>query len=147
MVPVPQIPKWILLVALLLGCNACGASAQASGNTFKTPSGNIFCYYSTDDEVLRCDIAEYTNEQPEQPSDCELDWGGMFAMTAEGKAGRICAGDTVTDDRYPVLEYGSTWRRGNFRCMSERSGLRCVNKTGSGWLLRRSSQELFSAMP
>jgi hypothetical protein len=37
------------------------------------------------------------------------------------------------------LRFGQTWRAHGFRCTSRRSGLRCVNRAGHGWLLGRQT--------
>jgi hypothetical protein len=42
-------------------------------------------------------------------------------------------------DRARLLQFGQSWHRGAYRCTSRRSGVRCTNASGHGWVfgLRR----------
>ena len=98
------------------------------------PSDNIACaLYSG---VLRCDI--FSGLKPEPKRKCDLDWTGLD-VAKDGKAGPVCAGDTVYDKHAPVLDYGSKWRRAGITCRSRTSGLRCHNRKGHGFFLSRES--------
>lgn len=119
------------------------AHGQQGDETFRMPSGNVGCYFSAMDGSLRCDVIEATQAPPERPDDCELDWGAMFDMTTHGEARRICAGDTVAGSQAPLLEYGRTWTRAGFECVSRSTGLHCTNAAGHGWQLSRTEQTLF----
>src|SRR4051794_26500439 len=102
----------------------------AGGEQFRTPSGRIGCLYARyHGAYLRCDIEGVSKPRP---PGCDLDYGGAFEMRPNGRAHRICAGDTVLCPRLRgfktcyVLAYSSTWRRGGFRCVSQTAGLRCT---------------------
>lgn len=124
------------------------AHAQDRPIGFLTPSKNIVCQFFADSgqennrAVLRCDIMNM-EIRPRRPSDCELDWGHAFEMSAKGSAGRICAGDTVMDASLPVLAYGEVWQRAGFTCRSEQTGLTCFNAMQRGFSLARAKQEVF----
>lgn len=123
---------------------ANGQDVAQGADHFQSPSGNIFCsYFDLDGGTLRCDLGEVNNPQPPRPEECENDWGPMFEMNGRGMAQQICAGDTVVAPDSPILEYGQRWRRGEFRCSSSRAGIRCTNRSGHGWQLRKSEQNLF----
>jgi hypothetical protein len=110
-------------------------------NGFRSPSGNIHCQHFNADAALRCDLKEIVNRPLPRPRDCENDWGQAFEVFArKNETGPICYGDTVMDDRLPVLGYGERWQRGDFVCHSERTGVSCVNSLGAGFALSRSAQ-------
>lgn len=118
------------LTPIVLGLSLLSASlAQAQDRPigFLTPSKNIACQFyadngqANDKGVLRCDIMNM-EMRPRRPTDCELDYGHAFEMSAKGSAGRICAGDTVMDASLPVLAYGDVWQRAGFTCRSEQTG-------------------------
>lgn len=145
-------PPWAFGVVaalsfLLMGLGSDRAQAQ-SPNGFRSPSGNIHCQYieadADSDAVLRCDLKAIANRPPPRPKDCDLEWGQAFEVFAKKPlTGPICYGDTVMDDRLPVLSYGGRWQQGDFTCRSERDGVRCVNSLGAGFHLSRSAQQVF----
>lgn len=106
--------------------------------TFQMPSKNIGC--ATSEGVLVCDILSGLKPEPKQK--CELDWTGM-EMERLGPSQPRCAGDTAYVQSAPVLEYGSTWRRDGFTCVSQRSGLQCRNQENHGFLLARNAWTQF----
>ena len=68
------------------------------------------------------------------------DWGASAEVTS--KARLTCRGDA--NNSGPVLAYGHSTQRGNFACLSERTGMTCVNKkTGHGFKVNRASYSLF----
>ena len=130
--------RGMILVGLLLVAIAVAAAAQARESvyvTFRMPSGNIACGYSTDfgPVTLRCDIL--SGMKPGLAGRCELDWTGL--SMGRGIARPTCAGDTVYDPKAPVLKYGSVWKRGPFTCVSLLIGLSCTNRTGHGFFLSK----------
>jgi hypothetical protein len=106
--------------------------------TFQMPSKNIGC--GTSEGVLVCDILSGLKPEPERK--CELDWTGM-EMERLGPSQPRCAGDTAYVQSAPVLQYGSTWRRDGFTCVSQQSGLQCRNQENQGFLLARNSWTQF----
>lgn len=131
----------VVALALLLFASPTQAAPFPG---FQTPSRNIYCgYYAPQGAfpaTLRCDVLSGLKPAPRRT--CELDWTGI-ALSATGRAAAECAGDTVADQRLPVLRYGSTWRRGRFTCVSRRSGLTCRNRSGRGFFLSRGAWRVF----
>jgi hypothetical protein len=111
---------------------------------FKSPSGNIGCMLMTGAwNGARCDIFELTMSYPIPPADCDLDWGHAFEVPAFGRAGAVCAGDTVADPGAFVLGYGKEVTLGGVTCTSASSGMSCVNAQGHGFSLARARQRLY----
>lgn len=106
--------------------------------TFQMPSKNIGCAAS--EGVLVCDIL--SGLKPEPKSNCELDWTGM-EMERLGPAQPRCAGDTAYVQSAPVLQYGASWSRDGFTCLSQESGLQCRNRENHGFLLARRTWTQF----
>ena len=132
------------LILLSLPPLAATANAQDVPAGFQSPSKNIACQFFTEakQNTLRCDILA-VERKPRRAADCELDWGDAFEMTAKGSAAPICHGDTVTDQRLPVLAYGEVWQRGGFTCRSEQTGVTCFNAMQHGFALSRATQKVF----
>jgi hypothetical protein len=113
---------------------------------FRSPSGNIHCQFFADegDAAVRCDLRQMTNRPPPRPRDCDLEWGQAFEISVRAVRGvRLCHGDTVEDDRLPVLPYGRSYERGGLVCTSERTGVTCRNARGHGFTLSRAAQFVF----
>jgi Family of unknown function (DUF6636) len=116
------------------------SDAQLSTASFRTPSRNMGCVFHPQrpsrPAFLRCDLLSGLRPQPARR--CELDWVGL-GLTPRGRAAPICAGDTAVDPASRILAYGRAWRRGPFRCISRRTGLRCTNAASRGFVLARRS--------
>jgi hypothetical protein len=138
--------KKIFAILMLFGLGFLGLPTTAASNLigFQTPSKNIHCagFMDASGTSLRCDILQNNAKIPARPKDCDLDYGSAFEMTLKGKSLRLCYGDTVAD-AYPVLQYGTTWKWAGFVCTSSTAGVRCVNLSGHGWQINKSSQTLF----
>jgi hypothetical protein len=126
------------LASLLL---PAGGSAVPIAKPFRTPSGHIGCYYTTEPTFLRCDVTFRTRFGGKRCA--EGDIGHAFGMTANGRARALCVSDTAIEPRAPVLAYGATRRDGPYACTSRPSGLTCKNRKGHGWMLSRRRQKLF----
>jgi hypothetical protein len=130
-----------VLAIVAVAPDRAAAQRLTFDNGFRSPSGNIHCQYFNTDDVLRCDLKEIANRPLPKPRDCENDWGQAFEVFGrKADTGPICYGDTVMDDRLPVLGYGERWQRGDFVCHSERTGVSCLNSLGAGFELSRSTQ-------
>jgi len=101
--------------------------------TFQMPSKNIGC--ATSQGVLVCDILSGLKPEPNQQ--CEVDWTGM-EMERLGPAQPRCAREAPAAPGSPVLEYGTSWSRGGFTCVSQKSGVQCRNQENHGFLLART---------
>jgi hypothetical protein len=141
--------RYLAGVALFLALGVGSASAKSSSAFFQTPSKNIGCIYvnpfaAGDKPYLRCDIGGGLHPLPPRPRNCDLDWGYGYAMSGPGgRATPFCAGDTAHDPRAPILQYGRTWKKGPFRCLSRSVGLRCANSVGHGFFLSRQHSYTF----
>ena len=122
---------------------AAPASAPAADpQMWQTPSKNIACV--TFEASLRCDMRVLGNPAPPTPESCNGDYGNAFGVTRRASRGRrLCVTDAVGGPGTPTVRYGTTWRRNGFRCRVRRSGVRCVNRRGHGFALRRGRQRLF----
>jgi Family of unknown function (DUF6636) len=134
-----------MVVAAAVSTAGAHAAAQPSVRIeFRLPSGNIGCVGSVAmrglPSFLRCDILSGLRPVPKRP--CPLDWTG-FSLMPTGAARATCAGDTAYKQRAPILRYGTTWRQGGFVCRSRRSGLRCTNRSGRGFVLARTRSYAF----
>jgi hypothetical protein len=131
-------------LSLSLFLTFAAAHAQSGPAGFLAPSKNIACAYFDYDRqnVLRCDIMEAT-VTARRPADCDLEWGKAFEMRSKGSVERLCYGDTVFDDKLPVLAYGDVWQRGGFTCKSEQTGVTCFNVDRRGFSLSRAKQQVF----
>jgi hypothetical protein len=130
----------IVLTALALVAGATPASGASGAETFRTPSGNVFCAYEHYDFAptrLRCDIRSGIKPLPPKPASCTLDWGQGYSLRQIGFAHVLCAGDTIYDPKAKVLAYGRTWHGGGFTCISRKAGLRCLNPRGHGFFLSK----------
>jgi hypothetical protein len=140
---------------LLLGVFLVGAAPVSARPTlgvvqsFRTPSGNIGCVYSTAGIAghmrasVRCDIRSGLKPRPARPRNCDLDYGDSYEITTTGRAVIVCHGDTALDPHARVVAYGTTWRRGALVCNSKSVGLRCSNRSGHGFFLSRGHSYRF----
>ena len=135
-----------VVVAAIAVLAAPGAGTGGTGGieTFRTPSRNIACGFFPSSfgnpTFLRCDIL--SGLKPEPRRTCEGDWTGA-SMRVTGRAGAVCAGDTVYDPRSRILGYGKTWTRAGMRCTSRTTGLTCTNRSGRGFFLSRQRWRVF----
>lgn len=136
--------KRLFAAAALIALSIPAAMAQ---DGFRSPTGNIHCQFYADGDggaTMRCDVAQISNRPPPRPQACDLDWGHAFEISARATRGtRLCYGDTVQDNRLPVLAYGRTWQRGGINCTSQQTGVTCRNTRGAGFTLSRASQSVF----
>ena len=143
----------VRLAALLLSLTALAVPASASAKKtplpgFHSPSGNIRCYYEGGrPAVLRCQIgqAAYTKRLVAYcgAPPIGVDWAG-FELTATRKGAVTCSGGVLysPETQVPVFvnqPYGTTWRRGGFRCDSRRTGVSCRSRAGHGLFISRAS--------
>jgi Family of unknown function (DUF6636) len=120
-----------LLGLLLLGGGP--ALGESGAETFRMPSGDVYCayeHYSISPTDLRCEIR--TGIKPKPPL-CD----DGYIMRQTGRARPFCAGDTIRDRHAVVLAYGTTRQFGVFKCRSSVSGLKCVNATANGFVLNK----------
>lgn len=132
----------MLLLSLTALLVAAPAAIAKDPQQWNSPSRNIRC--GQFNKFLRCDMSELGNPPAPKPASCEFDYGQSFGISLTGRRGvRNCVSDAVGGPDYPVLPYGTTWRRNGFKCKIRRSGVRCTNPTGHGFAIRRGRQRLF----
>ncbi len=134
----------LLLIGLLVAATMAvlAPSASAKVKFFQSPSGNIGCVIDRQSGV-RCDIRNRDWRPPPKPASCQLDWGHGLVVERRGRGHFVCAGDT-TLGQGRRLAYGDAIRRGRFRCVSSRSGMRCViRRNGHGFVLSRERARRF----
>jgi hypothetical protein len=139
-------------VALLASAAAMAVLVSSSAAStlpgFRTPSGNIGCYFAAREQgqpaYLRCDIRTGLKPKPPRPPKCvDLNWGDSYTLFVKGRTVVTCHGDTAIDPKAPVLRYGTAWKAGGFRCTSKLAGLRCRNQSGHGFFLSKQHSHRF----
>jgi hypothetical protein len=138
----------VLAVAAAALLTPSGVARAADGaDTFRMPSGNIFCayeHYSFAPFDLRCEIRSKLRPMPPRPEACrDAAWGEGYSMRQRGPARVLCISDTIYDPKARVLAYGTTRQFGVFRCSSSTAGLRCTNATGHGFFLGKERSYTF----
>jgi uncharacterized protein DUF6636 len=112
---------------------------------FATPSGNIKCFAAAyNGGYVECIIESGLVPVPTSPP-CDLDRPGLVVGTS-GSARPSCRGDptpAVLDKRIPALPYDDVWKGFGVHCVSQTSGLTCVNGDGHGFFLSRERWKLF----
>jgi hypothetical protein len=147
--------KVTLLICIAVAL-ALSASAAACGDDpgllpgFKSPTGNIKCYYNPHGltqrgftPIVRCglDHADYASRLQ---SYCEAgDWHG-FSLTPTRRPLLYCPGG-ASGDRvdFHTLAYGKTRQLGQFVCTSRNTGVTCLNRHGHGLFVSRQAYRLF----
>ncbi len=118
---------------LLMLCALPTMGAFANESFFQSPSGNIYC--EGYDDSVSCIIFDTTKGYN----------GCAYIIGADDKKARKeCAPDGSIDGQ-PVktLAYGKSINGTGWTCTSQKTGMRCVNKSGKGFQLSRASQRLF----
>lgn len=111
--------------------------------TFRSPSGNIGC--TMVDGGARCDIRKRDWSPPPRPASCshQVDFGQGIAVSRNGEASFVCAGDTALDPGASSLAYGTASEVGGLECISREDGVTCVNRAGHGFFLSIQSYQVF----
>jgi hypothetical protein len=140
--PAPMARTPLLLVAAVAALVLAGSSAASVRDTFvfvHTPSGNIACVLENTSAPtrLRCDIKTGIKPAPPKPKGCHYDWGSSVGLHPHGRAFGLCVSDTVIGQKGKTLAYGTTWTRAGFRCLSQRTALRCHNLSGHGFSISK----------
>ena len=133
----------LLTVMALLVCAAGAQAATISG--FRSPSRNISCALVAKPATLFCSIAQSSYVQRLQrhclrPDGSGVDWHGFELGAA--RAGEVtCSGGVLVMGTvvYRTVPYGTTWRRGPFRCASARTGVTCRSGHAHGLFISRAS--------
>lgn len=138
----------LALVACALCVAGLAAAAPASAGifaAFQPPSRAIHCIYSAGSGVaprVRCDT-DYATRFRRRPARCMGDFGQSFELTARGRGRAICVTDSANVPGARVLPYDAVRRFGAISCVARRTGLRCYNSRGHGFLLSRARQLVY----
>ena len=147
--------NFLLVVVLISAGSPAAVSLQES---IQTPSKNIKCLYSDEDNefgfAVVCKILEVSRKSYNRPNSLNCrssDWGYVFSLKARGNAQIECKTDIIyweiaeSELRYSVLNYGTskTFVRSGITCISESAGLTCRNRSGNGFFISRSKQRIF----
>ncbi len=135
-----------MLVLLAVGLvGAAGAQGGTVVRGFRSPTGNISCALVATPATLFCSITQSSYRLRLQarcmrPDGSGVDWHG-FELGAVRKGAVTCSGGALVmgDVRYTTAAYGTTWRRGPFRCASARTGVRCHSASGHGLFVSRAT--------
>src|SRR5690348_3603722 len=129
-----------LLLVSVAALARAGTAVADLAIPFRTPSGNIGCYYTSNRNLqarLRCDIRSGLKPAPAKPKGCPPGWGDRYELAPTGRAGLPLPGDTAIGPASRILRYGTGLSRGGFTCTSRKAGLRCSNRSGHGFYLSR----------
>lgn len=132
----------LLLLALAAPILATSATANDSEDEFfETPSGNIGCHYfpvgGVDGYVPPDGGPELTCVR-KKPDAVSLSLGRIGKAKRDGEVN-----DTICCDGGNVIDYGRTWRKAIFACMSAKDGLTCNRKDGHGFSLSRAKAKTY----
>jgi hypothetical protein len=139
-------------LALLLCLVFVAPAGALTSGYFKTPSGNIVCFYLLGSGAsVVCGIKSGLRPKPPYTARCKaagLDYNAdRIFLGATGRAQpRPCSGDAgpfVGEHGAGVLAYGKTWSGGGLRWTSTRAGLTCRNRSGHGFFLSRAHWRSF----
>jgi hypothetical protein len=132
-----------LIALVLLVAGGGPAGAQSGADTFRLPSGAIYCayeHYDTSPVDLRCEIRGGIKPTPANGCD------DGYLLKETGPATSFCAADTIYDSNALVLAYGTTRQLGPFSCSSSAAGLRCANTSGNGFFMSKQRSRLLKGI-
>ncbi|WP_068430581.1 DUF6636 domain-containing protein [Piscicoccus intestinalis] len=132
------------------GFDAAAAKVAAGDATsmsrFQSPSGNIYCDMTS--QYRACELGEGGVPGPtnDPQSGCMDGFSATVRavkFTTRGTQ-KVCNTDTIRNNTAPTLAYGSVARSGSIACLSERSGMTCVDTdSGVGFVMSRARISTF----
>jgi hypothetical protein len=137
----------IVIAAVAMSSSAAGSSDARIVPGFRSPSGNIQCYYDRSafaahgtKRLLTCGLRHADYSMQLQRRCLAGDWHG-FGLDAKGKPTIFCTGNPnyAIHPVYTTLAYGRSWQRGPFTCSSRITGVTCRNRTGHGLFISRQA--------
>jgi hypothetical protein len=137
----------IVTAAVAMSSSAAGSSGARIVPGFRSPSGNINCYYDPKafaprgtKRLLTCGLRHADYAMQLQRRCLAGDWHG-FGLRAKAKPTIFCTGNPNFSIRpvYRTLAYGRSWGRGPFTCTSRITGVTCRNQGGHGVFVSRQS--------
>ena len=138
----------VAVAAVAMSSSASGSSGARNVPGFRSPTGNIQCYYDPKafvppngtKRLLTCGLRHADYAMQLQRRCLAGDWHG-FTLFAKGKPTIFCAGNPNYAIRpvYTTLAYGKSWTRGPFTCSSRITGVTCRNQGAHGIFISRQS--------
>jgi hypothetical protein len=148
--------RFMKIISLSFCVLIAALSPALAGDTSETvslrsPSGNIHCLLfadpadAQDDPIASCELETLDggNSMPPKPVDCQADYGFRYYVTANGKAGPVCATGSLKDPEARALGYGESTTFHGLTCISEKTGFSCTNDAGHGFKLSKATQQVF----
>jgi hypothetical protein len=136
------------MAAVAMSSSAAGSSGARIVPGFRSPSGNIACYYDPKASVpthgtkplLSCGLRHADYAMQLQRRCLAGDWHG-WVLGAKARPTIFCAGNRNYAIRpvYTTLAYGKSWTRGPFTCTSRITGVTCRNRGAHGVFISRQS--------
>ncbi len=137
----------IAIAAVAMSSSAFGSAGARNVPGFRSPSGNIHCYYDPKAQapngirpLLTCGLVHADYAMQLQHRCLAGDWHG-FGLRANTKPTLFCAGNPnyAIHPVYTSLAYGKSWTRGPFTCTSRITGVTCRTPSGHGLFVSRQS--------
>jgi hypothetical protein len=141
----------VVIAAVAMSSSASGSSGVRDVPGFRSPSGNIHCYYDPKayapngtKPLLTCGLRHADYAMRLQRRCLAGDWHG-FGLRANTKPTLFCTGNPNFSIRpvYTTLAYGKSWTRGRFTCTSRITGVTCRNAGGHGLFFSRQSYRIW----
>jgi uncharacterized protein DUF6636 len=137
----------VVIAAVAMSSSAFGSPGVRNVPGFRSPSGNIQCYYNPKafapdgtQPLLTCGLRHANYAMRLQRRCLAGDWHG-FGLRTNTKPTLFCTGnpDFSIHPVYTTLAYGKSWTRGRFTCTSRITGITCRNAGGHGLVISRQS--------
>jgi hypothetical protein len=137
----------VVIAAVAMSSSASGSPGVRNVAGFRSPSGNIHCYYDSkayapngSQPLLTCGLRHANYAMRLQRRCLAGDWHG-FGLRSNAKPTLFCSGNPNFSIHpvYTTLAYGKSWTRGQFTCISRITGTTCRNAGGHGLFISRQS--------
>jgi hypothetical protein len=137
----------VVIAAVAMSSSASGSPGVRNVAGFRSPSGNIHCYYDLkayapngSQPLLTCGLRHANYAMRLQRRCLAGDWHG-FGLRSNAKPTLFCSGNPNFSIHpvYTTLAYGKSWTRGQFTCISRITGTTCRNAGGHGLFISRQS--------
>jgi uncharacterized protein DUF6636 len=137
----------MVITAVAMSSSAAGGSGARVVPGFRSPSGNISCYYNPKafarrgtKRLLTCGLRHADYAMRLQRRCLAGDWHG-FGLDTKARPTSFCSGNPDFSIRpvYTTLVYGASWTRGPFTCSSRITGVTCRNQSAHGLFISRQA--------
>lgn len=151
--------KFFLALTILLASPVWAGSTEIDltedyKQVFTTPSKNILCGGDSNKrkETFKWyenDLYCYVYEMKSTSKSCRKVGEGLdFALNRKGKPKMDCAGFefepfNAGEEQTRILQYGETVKGDGWSCTALKTGMRCQNDDGHGFLLNKTRYQFF----